>query len=149
MYEGSNPILTSLLGLPQYPVLKADAFIFSIRGLPPDLSDRLRAWAQLFENAAGHNWLALSELDLFNWEAKTKLTLAVPAADVPHFLDEHSDDVQRQRSIPATGGPAIQELDWQPSYADAVGSRFMNDVITKAVTEYGSTDRARLVYWIA
>ncbi len=151
LYDLANDALFALLGTRYYPVLGVDDPLTKRRGLPVDLSPELQVWQNKRQrSAAGHSWLTVRELCSFPWEEETTLILMVAAADVPHYLKNREiagilQDRIDQGVVPK--GPAMQVVEWQPTYAQAAGSEFMDEVVYRLKDRYGSVDDARVVYW--
>jgi hypothetical protein len=125
------------------------------RGLPPDLSPELAAWANWFGETDDPSWLLLRELEEFPWDTMTcqcvamvKPELAVLFGDpsLPFPLSRWPSDEPRLYAghIERDG----VKVEWTATYAEQIGTWFVVDVVNR-LRSYGPSDEVRVVFWFS
>lgn len=134
-------------------------YISPLRGLPPDLSPEVAAWANYGGDTESASWLTLGELLAFDWYGKTHqhehtvdariAHLFAPTQPFPVRPAELSED---DFTIYVNYRPATDRrgatVHWTSTYAETAGPEFMQGVLGK-LQGAGAPDEVRLVFWFS
>ncbi|MBW4553400.1 MAG: hypothetical protein KME35_20145 [Aphanocapsa sp. GSE-SYN-MK-11-07L] len=176
IYYDRNDQLSEILGMRQ-PFNDLTQIVSQARGFPEDISGELidhfaRTWLQdwwkepqdwllLRQQARNLNfdqtWFLLSELLSFDWYGQQQQHYGeVKAEDASrfgdgqqHFPADLTGGVWKNQSFRPTGQPqpGYAQVSWIETYAEKVGSRFMNQVLPLLQT-YGTPNNVRIVLWL-
>ena len=160
-----NSELFCILAIPVFTMRVAEGNCYKsiapLRGLPPDMSPELRAFANLWDDEYDcmyPTWLLLSEVLNFPWSEKTILREAMVDSRVaplfrgegyPHSweprrgfpLEDWPEDIERGYAGSLADGVKVQ---WVETYLD-VGQHFLESI--EPLRALGNIENTRLVFW--